>query len=66
MSISDIIKAISGMKSKFVILTGGEPTLQINEELISGSREIRLKKYNKLIVNMINIMQLMSSRFQRS
>lgn len=34
MSISDIIKKISGTKSKFVVLTGGEPSLQINEELI--------------------------------
>lgn len=34
MSISDIIEEISVMKSKFVVLTGGEPTLQINEELI--------------------------------
>ena len=35
MSVSDIIEEISVMKSKFVVLTGGEPTLQINEELIN-------------------------------
>ena len=42
MSISDIIEEISVMKSKFVVLTGGEPTLQINEELI---KELHANRY---------------------
>ena len=34
MSISDIITAIEGYKSDFIILTGGEPSLQVTDEFI--------------------------------
>ncbi len=34
MSAGDILQAISGYESHFVVLTGGEPTLQVDETLV--------------------------------
>lgn len=35
MSGEDIVKAISGYESRFVVLTGGEPTLQVDEAFVN-------------------------------